>query len=125
MGHKRVVTRDPRLKTEIFAKVPAHPFAEDFLPTVAILRHRRIGVCLLKPWNIRVPLAIIGVNASWRGKKRIVDVKYHCRAATANVHGQKVRAVSRLTMPNLNCQNGMPAGMMQRHGRSSGLHPIF
>src|SRR6478735_7933521 len=35
------------LQAELFPKMPAHPFAEEFLPAIAVLRVCRIGVLLL------------------------------------------------------------------------------
>jgi hypothetical protein len=41
-----MVTRYPSFETKVFPKVPAHSFAEEFFPSIAVLRVCGVGVLL-------------------------------------------------------------------------------
>src|SRR5437667_345997 len=64
-----VVARDPRFHAEILAEMPAHPLAEQFLPAVAVLRHRRVGVGFFQWSDIGLVLAVVRVDAGRRGEE--------------------------------------------------------
>src|SRR5688500_14796797 len=43
-----VIARHARLQAEVFSEVAAHPLAEELLPAIAVLRHRRVRVLFLE-----------------------------------------------------------------------------
>src|SRR5262249_6000947 len=65
-----VVARHPRGHAEVLAEVPRHALAEQLLPAVAVLRHRRIGILLLERRHVRPGLLVAVVDA---GRRRIEE----------------------------------------------------
>ena len=55
------------------AKVPAHALAEELLPAVAVLGHRRIGVLLLERRTSGSSLLVRRVHAGRRGEEEPLD----------------------------------------------------
>ena len=53
-----VVARDPGRDAVVLAEVAAHALAEQLLPAVAVLRHRRIGVLFLERGDVGAGLLV-------------------------------------------------------------------
>ena len=57
----------------VLHEVAAHALAEELLPAVAVLRHRRVRVLLLQRRHVRVGLLARGVHARGRAEHEVLD----------------------------------------------------
>ena len=57
-----VVARDSRFETEVFAEMPAHPFAKELFPTIAVFRIGRVGILFLQARNVGTLLFEAGID---------------------------------------------------------------
>ena len=71
-----VVAGDPRRNAEVLTEVPAHPLAEELLPPVAVLGHRRIGVGLGERRDVGRGLPVGCVHAGRRREEEPLDVRF-------------------------------------------------
>src|SRR5204862_6933129 len=62
-----VVARNPRLEPEVLDEMAAHALAEEFLPAVAVFRHRGIAVGLPERGDCCAGLLFRCVDTSRRG----------------------------------------------------------
>jgi len=88
-----VIPSDSRRQAEISKEMVAHASGEELLPTVAILRHCRIGVLLPQRLYISRLLLVRGVHAGRRGVEISLDVrlaggKKHVRVDQARQHSK-------------------------------------
>src|SRR3982075_950646 len=65
-----VVARDPGGDAVVFTIVAGHPLAEQLLPAVAVVRHRRVGVFFLERGDVGAGLLVAVVDA---GRRRIEE----------------------------------------------------
>ena len=65
-----VVAGDPGGDAVVFTIVAGHPLAEQLLPAVAVLRHRRVGVLFLERGDVGAGLLVAVVDA---GRRRIEE----------------------------------------------------
>lgn len=69
-----MVATHARVEAQVLAKVPARPLAEELLPAVAVLRHRRVGVALVQAGVGRVGLLVGRTHAGGGGVEEALDV---------------------------------------------------
>jgi hypothetical protein len=68
-----VVPGHPGLHAVVLAEMTAHPLAEELLPTVAVLRKRRIRIGLLEGGDVRILLLVAVVDAGAGGVEEPLD----------------------------------------------------
>jgi hypothetical protein len=76
-----VVAGHARDEAEVLAVVAAHALAEELLPPVAVLRHRRVGVLLLQRLDVRRRLLVGRVHAGGGGEEESLDAARLLRRA--------------------------------------------
>ncbi len=70
-----VVAGDARLNAEVLAEVAAHALAEQLLPPVSVLWHRRIGIRFLQRDNVLRDLLVRCIHARRGGIKKALDTE--------------------------------------------------